>query len=179
MGGRRTEGGKLGERAKARLQQAHALRDSGDHGQAALAFSEMAGMAIGRDMPRVACRMAIWAAQSYAHAGDTEALEQSVKHAIKAARLDNDKSRSARVFGDLVATLRETGNDDMADRLSTRLRDAIGTTVRSQGEAPAVNRAMRRNLAKRCTNCGATVDAAAVRWNEDASADCSVCGSTL
>lgn len=179
MGGRRTEGGKLGERAKARLQEAHALLADGAHGDAAAAFDEMAGIALGRDMPRVACRLAVRGAQGHAHAGDAEAMRASAARALEAARLDNDKSRSARTFGDLVATLRETGQDELAEQVAQAVREGLGAAPRPRGEPPTVNRAMRRNLPKRCDGCGVKVDADRVEWNDDGSVDCGVCGSTL
>jgi hypothetical protein len=179
MGGRRTEGGKLGERAQEKLREAHQLMKDGQFEAAAERLEAMAQVAHKREMPRVTCWLAVRAARAHARGGNADGIERAVRHAIAAARLDNDKSRSARTFGGLVAVLRETGHDEMADRLADKVREAVGAAPRARAEAPTVNRAMRRNLAKRCGGCGIAVDPDQVEWNDDGTADCGICGSTL
>ena len=77
-----------------------------------------------------------------------------------------------------MGIVRDSPLQGAADEVEAAVRAQIGVTPR-QPEEVAVNRSMRRHLPARCSACGAGVDAEQVRFNEDGSVDCEVCGSIV
>jgi hypothetical protein len=179
-GGRRPVGQKFGPKAQARLQEAHALKQSGRFAEAAAQFSEMAAIARERDRPRMASYLSAQAAQCHAKAGDQQGLVQATELALADARTEADPDHSSRTFGELLSSLQGTAFAAAAPQLDTAIRNALGVAPHAPAAAPAVpNRTMQRQLPSECSACGGPVSAAEVKFTESGHADCPYCGSIL
>lgn len=181
-GGRRAAGQKLGPQARARLLEAHDLKRSGQFALAAARFSEMAGIARERGMPRMAATLSAQAAQCHARAGDQNGLVAATEAAIADAKVDGDAEHSARTFGELVGALQGTAFAAAGGQIEGAIRGALGVTPVAPGapaDAASMSRSMRRQLPAECAACGAPVSAAEVKFLESGDADCPYCGSIL
>ena len=90
------------------------------------------------------------------------------------------RQRSARKFAQLARDLRAHGHEAQADEIEAATREALGLTKLPTGDgATTVNRSQRRSLPRSCTTCGAPVDAAAAKFDDDGFAGCSYCGVNL
>lgn len=178
-GGRREASTKLGDKLRERLRAAYALADRGASAEAAAELGEVAGIASGRGLNRIAVHVGVRAALHAARANDLDAARNWATAAIAAAKAEGDKARSARAFGLLIRGLR-ADHPAVAEELAQQVRAGVGIAAKEEaGEAPKVNRAMRRHLPKACPTCDAPVDPEQVAFNEDASVDCPVCGDVL
>lgn len=180
-GGRRGGGAvALSTAAQERLAEASALAAAGDHSAAAEAFARLAQVARDKARPEMAAHFGARAAANSARGGDTDALRAHTQAAVTDAKVQGDKDRSARLFGQLVSAVRDSAAAEIADELEAQLRAQLGVAPRKQeGEAPVVNRAMRRQLPAACSACGTGVQADLVVFHSEAGADCADCGSPL
>jgi hypothetical protein len=179
-GGRRGGGG-LGPRAREQLASARALAQSGQHAEAAAAYTRMAGIARERGMPRMAATLSARAAESHARAGDRQGLVAATEAAIGDAKIEADADHASRTFGDLLSSLKETEFAGAAPEMEGAIRQALGvapTPPPAEG-TPAVSRSVRRHLPTACDACGAPVSSAELRFNDRGDADCPYCGSIL
>jgi hypothetical protein len=160
--------------------EAHQLKRSGQYAEAAARFSEMAGIARERGMPRMAATLAAQAAQCHARAGNQQGLIASTEAAIADAKLEGDPQHAARTFGELLGSLDGTTFAGAKGQLDGAIRNAIGVAPVVPAAATAdVNRTLRRQLPAECDSCGAPVSSAEVKFNDDGNADCPYCGSIL
>ena len=165
-----------------RLKQAHEARKDERFGEAAADFAHIAMRANEHGKHQMALHTAVLAARCLVRSGDRDAaVEQAIKAAGYAAPL-KDGARTSKRFGKLVAKLREKGHTEDADAIEAAVKQALGVTKLQspeKGEAPTVNRAMRRGLPKACGTCGAPVESGKVVFSEDGAADCRFCGTVL
>jgi hypothetical protein len=179
-GGRRAGAQRIGPVARQRLMEAHELKASGQFAAAATRFDELAAIARERGMPRMATTLAAQAAQCHAKAGNQQGLLASAEAAIGAAQVDGDQQHSARTFGELLGSLDGTAFAGAKDQFDGAIRTALGVTPTTAAPAVGeVNRNQRRTLPAECDNCGAPVESASVKFNDDGNADCPFCGSIL
>jgi hypothetical protein len=178
-GGRRTTEQKLGPKAQARLQEAHALKQSGRFAEAAATFTEMAAIARERDRPRMASYLSAQAAQCHAKAGNQQGLVQATELALSDAREEADPDHSSRTFGELLASLQGTAFEGAAPQFDGAIRNALGVAPSAPATMAAPNRSMQRHLPSDCSSCGAPVSAADIKFTETGHADCPYCGSIL
>ncbi len=166
--------------ARQRLREANELLDGGQYAEAGDKLTSMAGVARERGMPRTATHLAARAAGAHARAGDAAGFRELLRAALSDAKVDGDKDRAARTFGALLAVVRESPLASVADDLEAEVRNQLGVLPRAaEGEGATVNRSMRRHLPQACATCGAPVVGAQIRFNEDGSVDCPLCGSVL
>ncbi|MEQ1503350.1 MAG: hypothetical protein ABMB14_14020, partial [Myxococcota bacterium] len=178
-GGRRA-GEKLGPQVRARLMEAHQLKQSGQYALAAAKFTEMAQIARERGRSRIATTLWAQAAQCHAKAGNQQGLTEATQSAIAEAQLEADTDHSSRAFGELLGSLQGTAFAGATPQLEGAIRTAIGVApVASTAPVGEVNRSLRRNLPSECEGCGAPVSSAEVKFNASGNADCPYCGSIL
>ncbi|MEQ1571463.1 MAG: hypothetical protein ABMA64_37900, partial [Myxococcota bacterium] len=178
-GGRRAGAQRIGPGARARLMEAHRLKEGGQFTEAAARFSEMAGIARERQMMRMATTLSGLAAQCAAAAGDKGGLVAATEAAIGDAKVDGDAKHSARTFGELLGALEGTPFAGARGDFEGAIRSALGVTPSTGSATPDVNRTLRRTLPSECDECGAPVESAALRFSDDGHADCPYCGSIL
>lgn len=179
-GGRRGVGGRLGDVARDRMQQARAHYRAGAYAEAAQLFERMAGVARERDLPRVAVHLGVRAAACHAQLGNAEAFDTWVAHALADAAQEGDRDRSARTFGRLVQEMKDTPLASRSDDLVQSVRSQLGVVPKAPERSEVkVNRAVRRHLPKVCASCGAPVDPDTIEFNEDGSVDCDTCGALV
>lgn len=180
-GGRRPGGQRVGPGARARLLEAHELKQAGKYAEAATKFTEMAAMARERGMPRMAATLSAKAAQCHAQAGNQQGLIANTELAIADAKMDGDSDHSSRTFGELLGSLAGTSFSGATPQLEGAIRNALGVAPVMATAAPAAdaNRTMRRQIPAECDACGAPVSSNDVKFNDIGHADCPYCGSIL
>jgi hypothetical protein len=173
-------GQRIGPGARARLMEAHQLKRNGQFAEAAARFTEMAGIARERGMPRMASTLAAQAAQCHARAGNQQGLIAATEAAIADAKVEGDSHHASRTFGELLGSLDGTSFAGAKGDMDGAIRAALGVAPAvASGPTADVNRSMRRQLPGECDACGAPVSAAEVKFPEDGHADCPYCGSIL
>jgi len=128
----------------------------------------------------MAVHLYLAASRQHAQAGAQDTAMAAVHKALAQAKNAPDRQRSARKFAGLVTDLRAHGHEAQADQVEAAAREALGVSKLPSGEgATTVNRSQRRSLPRSCTTCGAPVDAAAAKFEDDGFAGCSYCGVNL
>ncbi len=173
--------GALPPRLQARLAEAHKLRKSGEHTQAAATFAQMAEKASERGKHGMAAYLSIQAGRALAASGDEKGAIEQGKLAVGYAAPIQARKKVASKFGKFVHRLRENGHTEAADIIEAdaRARLGLGKLPAPSAEGATVNRAARRGLPKNCSVCSAPVESAKVVFDEDGSADCRYCGVVL
>ena len=158
------------------LQRANALMAKGDYPAAAAAFETLASGAETRLSPR-APSLFLEAGRARMLAGQ---MEVGLGHLKRGLSLLATTGRSRQVFRigqGIVSELQTRGLSKEAQEISDYVKTGISSLP--QGMNEPFKEGHHPSLPTRCPGCGGPVRPDEVEWLDDATAECSYCGSSL
>lgn len=167
----------LPDKVRTQLREARAAEKAGDRAGAATRFADLASQSHAAGFAVPATRFQLHAAHLLAETDAAAALAAGTTAAGYAVDMPL-RRRAVRQIAKLVKRLEAGGHAAEAEALTAATLAALEVTTLKGGDPIPVNRAQRRMLPKTCLECGSSVSADDVEFDEDG-AVCPTCGAGL
>lgn len=122
----RSMGKSLGPQAQRAAKDAAQKAKAGDFEGAARIYRDIGKELEGQGEPAMASRAYLRAARALHRAGREDAADKAFDAALAQAQQAPNKKEAMVHFRDLVQRMRKNGNDEGADRLTARIKEAMG-----------------------------------------------------
>lgn len=158
------------------LKQAHELMARKDFAGAAAAFEKLARGAEARNHPKTA-HLYLQAGRAHILAGTRPAGFAFLKQGLNL--LVGRPAQLHQLGNRVVTELNEQGMSTEAQEIAGWLKTVLPAAPEGTRMGPAATSARKPLLPARCPGCGGTVRADEVDWLDEATAECTWCGSPL
>ncbi len=164
----------LANDARAMLDEANRLFDSGQYAEAADLLSQLAKMAQANDLPRRAIQLHIRAAEAHLKSGQAAGAVEHGRSALAMLVQAGGHRRALKLAPQIVGELRAAGFAVEAAMFEKEVNErlaGLGLALSSTSNPPQPRPP--RKLVSHCTQCGAQL-----RWTDDADeVECEYCGT--
>jgi len=116
----------LGPKAQKAAKKAAKLSKGGDHAGAARIYRTIGDKLVEENKPVIASRAYLRCARSLHNAGRKEGASKAFDAALEQATASPRRKEAMVHFRDLVRRLRRNGNDEAAERMASRIKEAMG-----------------------------------------------------
>lgn len=158
------------------LQHAHELMARGDYNGAAVAFEQLAKAAESRQGPR-APFFFVQAGNARIHLNQVPAGMAHIRHGMEMLRVSGRHKQFYHVGQRAMLELSQRGLEKEAQEIAA----LIGANMPAIAELPTERGPEVRNvsLPTHCPSCGGPLRPGEVEWLDEASVECSYCGSPV